>query len=216
MLRKHQAAPEVPVETDGLGRSEPLRRGVRARVVRALTPVAELGGKRRLPPLRALVGSGRGRRFVSLRRIQPRIPESEKKLARVPVGGLLRACRALRGFLPAISDLFLHDGFRPGAGCALDLPAGAEFGEGSKVTTPEECIRFQCVGWAKRYVPTHKSSVMPAKTRVGTAPLPTLALFRASPRNFRRPALAGWKPNAPPRVLSCRGNKHRVRSMKEE
>src|SRR5215471_17880122 len=65
MLRKHQAAPEVPAETDGLGRSEPLRRRVRARVVRALTPVAsaELGGKRRRPPLRALVGSGRARSY---------------------------------------------------------------------------------------------------------------------------------------------------------
>src|SRR5215469_5534813 len=196
MLRKHQAAPEVPVETDGLGRSEPLRRGVRARVVRALTPVAELGGKRRLPPLRALVGSGRGRRFVSLRRIQPRIPESEKKLARVPVGGLLRACRALRGFLPAISDLFLHDGFRPGAGCALDLPAGAEFGEGSKVSTPEDCIRFQCVGWAKRSVPTHQSSCRRrhAWVRQKMRLCPPLRCCGVSPRNSTSRGLRDGNP----------------------
>ena len=33
------------------------------------------------------------------------------------------------------------------------LPAGAELGEGSIVSTPEQCIRFQCVGWTKRACP---------------------------------------------------------------
>jgi hypothetical protein len=60
---------------------------------------------------------------------------------------------------------------------------------------------------------------MPAKARVGTAkdaPLPTPTLLRRVAAKFHVPRLAGWKPNAPPRVLYRQGNEHRVRSMKEE
>src|SRR5262249_34542991 len=92
--------------------SEPLRRRVRPRVVRALTPVASAGrGRERRVAVRALFGSRRGRGFVSLRRAQPSIPESEKKRAGILVGRLLRACRALGRLLPAISDLLPHDAF---------------------------------------------------------------------------------------------------------
>jgi len=96
----------------GSASSEPLGGRVRPCVVRALTPVASAGrGRERRVALRALFGSRRGRGFVSSRCAQPWIPESEKKRAGILVGGFLRACGALGRLLPAISDLFPHDGF---------------------------------------------------------------------------------------------------------
>ena len=103
------------------------------------------------------------------------------------------------------------------AALSISPRLGAELGEGSTTSTPEKRIKFQCVGWAKRSVPTRRSACgKDARGPPQDAPLPTLRFFGAPPRNSHDPRLAGWKPKAPPRVLSCRGNEHRVRSMKEE
>jgi len=156
----------------GSAGSEPLRRRVRPCVVSALVPVASApvasagrGRERRRPPLRALVGSGGG--FVSSRRAQPRIPKSEKKLARVLVGGLLGACRTFRRLLPAISDLFPHGGFRPFGRGAPQAPGRSwetELAGCSITSNPEQGFKFQRVGWAKPSVPIREIG-MPGKTR---------------------------------------------------